>query len=130
MSHYYCSEHTDNADSRCITCEAAREWVEKDSTISTLQARINALTAEVEEQARLLGASGSREAELLARIEALEAQQRWVPVEERLPGRNEIVIVEMLMRNGERRYDQMIGELIQYNAHVIRWMYAPQEPSK
>lgn len=40
MSHYYCSEHTDNADSRCITCEAAREWVEKDSTISTLQARI------------------------------------------------------------------------------------------
>ena len=72
MSHYYCSEHTDNADSRCITCEAAREWVEKDSTISTLQARINALTAEVEEQARLLGTSGSREAELLARIEALE----------------------------------------------------------
>ena len=76
MSHYYCSEHTDNADSRCITCEAAREWVEKDSTISTLQARINALTAEVEEQARLLGTSGSREAELLARIEALREANR------------------------------------------------------
>lgn len=67
---------------------------------------------------------------LQARIEALEAERRWIPVGERLPGRNEIVIVEMLMRNGERRYDQMIGELIQYNAHVIRWMYAPQEPTK
>ena len=43
------------------------------------QARIEALRAEVEEQARLLGASGSREAELMARIEALEkAAQRRV----------------------------------------------------
>ena len=43
------------------------------------QARIEALTTEVEEQARLLGASGSREAELLARVEALEkAAQRRV----------------------------------------------------
>lgn len=39
----YCSEHTDNADSRCITCEAAREWIEKDATISSLQARIEEL---------------------------------------------------------------------------------------
>lgn len=108
-------------------CKCGLFWWD---VLAEQQARVKALTAEVEEQARLLGASGSREAELLARIEALEAQQRWVPVEERLPGRNEIVIVEMLMRNGERRYDQMIGELIQYNAHVIRWMYAPQEPSK
>ena len=36
------------------------------------QARIEALRAEVEEQARLLGTSASREAELLARVEALE----------------------------------------------------------
>ena len=66
---------------------------------------------------------------LRRRVEELEAQRRWIPVNERLPERNEIVIVEMLMRNGERRYDQMIGELIQYNDHVIRWMCAPQEPT-
>ena len=35
-------------------------------------AAIESLEAEVEEQARLLGASASREAELLARVEALE----------------------------------------------------------
>ena len=39
------------------------------------QARIEALRAEVEEQARLLGASASREAELLARVEALEKKE-------------------------------------------------------
>ena len=38
-------------------------------------AAIESLEAEVEEQARLLGASGSREAELLARAEALEKEQ-------------------------------------------------------
>ena len=48
-----------------------REWWAK-REIESQQARIGALTAEVEEQARLLGASGSREAELLARVEALE----------------------------------------------------------
>ena len=38
-------------------------------------AAIESLEAEAEEQARLLGASGSREAELLARIEALEKKE-------------------------------------------------------
>ena len=46
--------------------------------IAVRDARIEALTAEVEEQARLLGASGSREAELLARIEALEKAAKAV----------------------------------------------------
>ena len=60
------------------------ELLEKDfayhvELCTSQQARIGALTAEVEEQARLLGASGSREAELMARIEALEkAAQRRV----------------------------------------------------
>ena len=57
--------------------QARIEALEKDfayhvELCTSQQARIGALTAEVEEQARLLGASGSREAELLARIEALE----------------------------------------------------------
>ena len=55
-----------------------REWWAK-REIESQQARIEALTTEVEEQARLLGMSGSREVELLARIEALEkAAQRRV----------------------------------------------------
>ena len=57
--------------------QARIEALEKDfayhaELCTSQQARIGALTAEVEEQARLLGASGSREAELLARVEALE----------------------------------------------------------
>ena len=64
--------------------QARIEALEKDfayhvELCTSQQARIGALTAEVEEQARLLGASGSREAELLARVEALEkAAQRRV----------------------------------------------------
>ena len=64
--------------------QARIEALEKDfayhvELCTSQQARIGALTAEVEEQARLLGASGSREAELMARIEALEkAAQRRV----------------------------------------------------
>ena len=56
----------------CPSC--GEEWFPEDSLekIRELNANIDALTAEVEEQARLLGASGSREAELLARVEALE----------------------------------------------------------
>ena len=45
MSHYYCSEHGDDPDSRFITCDAALEWKQKDATIATMQARIDALTA-------------------------------------------------------------------------------------
>ena len=52
-----------------------REWWAK-REIESQQARIEALTTEVEEQARLLGASGSREAELLARVEALREANR------------------------------------------------------
>lgn len=44
MSHYYCSEHGDEPDSRCVICDVALEWQQKDATISSLQARIEALT--------------------------------------------------------------------------------------
>ena len=57
-----------------------REWWAK-REIESQQARIEALTTEVEEQARLLGASGSREAELMARIEALEKQNEILQTE-------------------------------------------------
>jgi chromosome segregation ATPase len=43
--------------------------------IDTLEARIKVLEAEVNEQARLLGESGSTEAKLNARIKELEAQE-------------------------------------------------------
>lgn len=58
-------------DYDCANCGA----LQKDH-IDAVAARIEALTAEVEEQARLLGASGSREAELRGRVEALEKAGR------------------------------------------------------
>ena len=44
--------------------------------VSDQKGRIDSLTAEVEEQARLLGASGSREAKLQARIDVLTADNK------------------------------------------------------
>ena len=55
-----------NATNPLATIELCLEWADKAEKIAL------AMQAEVEEQARLLGASGSREAQLLARIEALE----------------------------------------------------------
>ena len=70
MSNYYCSEHTDNADSQCITCEAAREWIEKDNTIATQQAHIEAL--EKENSMLVDKPANAVIAELKARIAALK----------------------------------------------------------
>ena len=58
-----------NATNPLATIELCLEWADKAEKIAL------AMQAEVEEQARLLGASGSREAELLARIEALEKKE-------------------------------------------------------
>ena len=59
-----------NATNPLATIELCLEWADKAEKIAL------AMQAEVEEQARLLGASGSREAELLARVEALESQNK------------------------------------------------------
>ena len=47
MSLYYCSEHTDNADIRCLTCKSAQEWIEKDMTIAALQDRIEEIIEDI-----------------------------------------------------------------------------------
>ena len=40
MSHYYCSEHGDDPDASCVTCDAAREWIDKDERIAELEAEL------------------------------------------------------------------------------------------
>ena len=75
----YCDGDQRFCESAHYLAQASEHIKDQEKTMATQQARIEALTTEVEEQARLLGASGSREAELLARVEALEkAAQRRV----------------------------------------------------
>ena len=59
---------------RCATHHHACDCREYE--FEQAKVRIEELTAEVEEQARVLGKSGSREAELLARVEALREANR------------------------------------------------------
>jgi|688.fasta_scaffold863738_2 hypothetical protein len=53
------------------------DYVEAED-VEPLVAEIERLRAEVEEQARLLGMSGEREAKLRARVEGLEAALRYM----------------------------------------------------
>ena len=84
LSREVCELHADNQRLRAENIHLRRAGMDRPSAelheaaLAELRDQISNLRAEVEEQARLLGMSGEREAKLRARVEVLEMALRRI----------------------------------------------------